>query len=540
MARESRKNLDTAAAPVVAEPVFYHAAAYTRLSSDDKKKRGDSLETQRNIIENFIATVQGIQLSGVYTDNQKTGTSFDRPGFQKMLADCESGKINCIIVKDLSRFGRNAIDAGYYLEKYLPALGVRFVAVTDDYDSNDGDGGIMLPLKNVIAESYALDISRKCRAVQRQNIADGRFVGRLAPYGYEKSPKDCHRLIPDEETAPTVRRIFEWAAAGIGPNEIARRLTAEGVAPPSRYKYDKGLNKSEKLRGNDCWKGSRVKAMLSDRVYIGDMVQGKTRRVGGQEVNVDKSEWVCVPDTHEPVVSREVFERVQGIHQAVYERAKGIVTVPYTPNALKGKVICAKCGNPMHRHRQNKDGTYWFRCESQCQYGKGSCVQVSVKEADLKAEIFTMLNVQAKSLLGRFIGEEQGDAQGAKAATSAELREINQGMDRDGRLLRSLYESLASGLITQSEYTQMKAEYEAKIAALSERADEIRNRGYEKAARADDHRSLAEAVEAAISSDRLTEEITGRLVEGIHVNPDKSFEIRLRFQDEFEGGLWSA
>jgi hypothetical protein len=277
--------------------------------------------------------------------------------------------------------------------------------------------------------------------------------------------------------------------------------------------------------------------MLSDRVYIGDMVQGKTKRLGGKEVNVDKSEWVCVPNTHEPVVSREVFERVQAIHQAIYERAMEITTAPYTPNALKGKVICARCGNPMHRHRQNKDGTYWFRCESQWQYGKGSCVQVSVKEADLKAEIFTVLNVQAKSILGTFIDAKNLDIQSAKNAASAELREINQGMDRDGRLLRSLYESLASGLITQSEYTLMKADYEAKITALAERADGIRNRGYEQEARANEHRSLAEAVEAAISSDRLTEEITGRLIEEIRVNPDKSFEILFRFRDEFEEAL---
>ncbi len=540
MARKSRKHIDIAAVPVAAEPIYYRAAAYTRLSSDVKKKRGDSLETQRNIIENFIATAQGIELAGVYTDNYATGTNFDRPGFQRMLADCESGKINCIIVKDLSRFGRNAIDAGYYLEKYLPALGVRFIAVTDDFDSYAGDGGIMLPLKNVIAESYALDISRKCRAVQRQNIAEGRFVGRLAPYGYAKSPQDCHKLIPDEETAPIVQRIFDLAAAGVVANEIARRLTAEGVAPPSRYKYDKGLNKSEKLRGNDCWKGTRIKYMLADRVYIGDMVQGKSRKVGDDYVSVDKSEWVCVPDTHEPVVSREVFDRVQAITQATRERAMAINTAPYTPNALKGKVICVRCGNPMHRHRQNKDGTYWFRCESQWQYGKGSCVQVSVKESDLKAELLTMLNVQARTILGSYIGIENDAGQSDNSASVTELREINKGLDRDGRLLRSLYESLTSGLITQSEYTRMKADYEAKIAELSERADAIRNRGYERAARADQQRTLAEAVEAAVSSDELTGEIIERLVEGIHVNPDKSFEIVLRYRDEFEGGRYSA
>ena len=199
MARKSRKQPDVAVAPPVSIKIMYNAAVYVRLSADVKRKRSDSLETQKNIIENFIAASPDIQVAGFYSDNYSTGTNFDRPAFQKMLADVESGKINCIIVKDLTRFGRNAIDAGYYLEKYLPSLNVRFIAITDNYDSINGDGGIILPLKNVIAESYALDISRKCRAVQRQNIKDGRFVGRMAPYGLALDPKDCHKLIVDDE-----------------------------------------------------------------------------------------------------------------------------------------------------------------------------------------------------------------------------------------------------------------------------------------------------------------------------------------------------
>jgi DNA invertase Pin-like site-specific DNA recombinase len=155
MARKSRKNAAEAAPVQNFAPVVYNAAAYLRLSSDDRKKRGDSLETQQNLIENFIAVPSGIRLTEIYTDNACTGTNFERAGFQKMLSDAENGRINCILVKDLTRFGRNAIDAGYYLEKVLPALGVRFIAVTDDYDSLKSDGGLLLPLKNILSESYA-------------------------------------------------------------------------------------------------------------------------------------------------------------------------------------------------------------------------------------------------------------------------------------------------------------------------------------------------------------------------------------------------
>lgn len=241
MARKSRKQPDLAVATSDSpERIFYNAAAYVRLSCDDTKKRGDSLETQRNIIENFVATTPDIRLTEVYTDNNTTGTNFDRPGFQRMLADAQSGRINCIIVKDLTRFGRNSIDSGYYIERVLPTLGVRFIAVTDFYDSQNDNGGLLLPIKNIISESYALDIGRKCRAVQRQNMRDGRYVGRLAPYGYTKSPDDCHKLIIDEETATVVRQIFELAAEGVGGNEIARRLSAAGIPSPSHRNHAKG------------------------------------------------------------------------------------------------------------------------------------------------------------------------------------------------------------------------------------------------------------------------------------------------------------
>jgi DNA invertase Pin-like site-specific DNA recombinase len=215
MARKSRKAIETS---IMAQPeqLIYNAGAYIRLSSDARRKPGDSLENQQDIIENHIATSPDIRLVEIYCDNQTTGTNFDRSDFNRMLEDAQSGRINCIIVKDLSRFGRNSIDSGYYIEKQLPAMGVRFIAVTDAFDSKDGDGGVMIPLKNMIAESYALDISRKCRAVQQQNIQDGRFVGRLAPYGYSKAPDDCHRLVIDEEAAAVVRQMFDWAASGMG------------------------------------------------------------------------------------------------------------------------------------------------------------------------------------------------------------------------------------------------------------------------------------------------------------------------------------
>lgn len=437
-------------------------------------------------------------------------------------------------MKDLSRFGRNAIDAGYYLEKYLPTLGVRFIAVTDSYDSLDGDAGILLPLKNIISESYALDIGRKCRSVQRQNISEGRFVGRLAPYGYKKSPDDCHKLIIDEETAPIVRQIFEWACQGEAVMAIARRLSETGVQSPVRKNYAQGFNTSENLLGIAYWKASTIRKMLGNRVYVGDMVQGKTRSMNNKKSEVDSRDWVCVPNTHEPIISAEVFERVSALMAKTHEKTAAMETTPYTPHVLKGKVFCARCGYPMHRHKQGNHDYYWYRCQSQWKYGKDTCVQVSIKEVDLKTEILALLHRHAEAILGRFISFEKSAANTGEKPLEAELREINGKLDKDGRMRQSLYENMVSGLITQDEFVKMKADYEAKIEALSRRADEIRGRKREIKEQVSEYHDLADAVSAAISNDNLTAEIIDRLVDKILVHPDKSFEVIFRFKDEFE------
>ena len=536
MARKSRKQCD--AAPVVLEQkcTVYNAAAYIRLSSDAAKKRGDSLETQQDIIENYIAAAPDIRLVEVYSDNQTTGTNFERPGFRRMLADAECGRINCVIVKDLSRFGRNAIDSGYYIEKVLPGLGVRFIAVTDSFDSLEGDGGVLLPLKNVIAESYALDISRKCRSVQRQNIRDGRFIGRLAPYGFSKSPDDCHRLIVDEEAAAVVRRIFTWASSGIGAGEIVRTLNDMNILTPSRYKWEKGLLTNEKLLGRPYWQLRTVMGILQDRVYVGDMVQGKTRTVNYKEIAVSPDEWVCVPNTHEPIISRELFERVQALLRRASEKDREIRSqaVAYSPHVFKGKVYCAHCGHPMHRNRQNTDGIYWYRCVSQWKYHKDACCQVSVKEEELRSAVFTMLGKQAEAILGGYV-QVECEVPVKNAAAEAELNEINSRLSKNGHFLKSLYENMLGGMITAEEFSSMKANYEREIEALSSRADDIRARRRERTSGREAYYAFSDAASEALATRELTADIVDRLVEKISVRRDKSFEIVLRFRDELSG-----
>ncbi|MCL2222405.1 MAG: recombinase family protein [Oscillospiraceae bacterium] len=530
MARKSRKHLYDNPEPPSAEiQTLFNAAGYVRLSGNDKRKGCDSIETQRNIIENYIASSPGIRLSEIYSDTDKTGTNFDRPGFLRMMADIESGKINCIIVKDLSRFGRNAIDGGYYLERVLPTLGVRFIAITDGYDSLDGDGGILIGLKNIIAESYALDIGRKCRSVNRQNIADGRFIGRLAPYGYMKSPDDCHKLIIDEETAPTVRQMFRWAYSGISTCEITRRLSDSGIQSPGHSNYTKGLN-SDKMMGVKYWKYRTVRQILTNRVYVGDMVQGKSQKISGKKVETDSSKWICVHDTHEPIISTDMFNAVQEKLAHANELAKSIKTEPFSENIFLGKIFCGGCGFAMKRKRQNKDGIYWFRCESQTKYGKGACTVVSVKEAELVKELLVMLRKQAEVLLsGCATIEKSADPH----KFEAKLTEINKGLDKDGRMLKSLFENLMTGLIDQNEFVRMKVAYEKEIESLSGQADEVRNRQYEVSKKIGKYKNMLDAFLHTMDNEKFTSEIIGALVSEIKVSPDKSFDVLLNFKDEY-------
>ncbi len=207
------------------------------------KKRGCSVENQKLVLNDFLSDKPDFVVYDTYIDNGATGTNFHRPGFQQMLSDIEAGHINCVIVKDLSRLGRNSIDTGYYIEQYFHAHNVRFIAVTDQFDTADSGnlhGGIMLPLKNMINEAYALDIGRKIKAQARQAMKDGDYIGARAPYGYRKDPDNCHKLLIDENTAPVVKQIFEWAHEHVSLNRIVRNLNEMGIPAPSHYKKTTG------------------------------------------------------------------------------------------------------------------------------------------------------------------------------------------------------------------------------------------------------------------------------------------------------------
>lgn len=312
MARKSRRQQiaeinKTGFVHIQAEISTYRTAVYARLSVEDTKTgSGDTLSTQVYFIKKYLEDKPYLKLSGIWTDNGFTGTNFDRPGFEALMGKVKDGEIDCIVVKDLSRFGRNYLETGKYIEHLLPFLGVRFIAINDGYDSNDvTDSNIKLSMaiKSLINEQYAHDISQKTNSALKAKMLCGEPVAAYAPYGYFKDPGDNNRFVIDKDTAPVVRRIFELYANGKSANAIAAILDRERIETPSAYKERLGIARHRSGTSCQCWNASYIRKMLKDPVYIGCMAQGRTVtcKFGESWSANDRESWICVENTHEAI-----------------------------------------------------------------------------------------------------------------------------------------------------------------------------------------------------------------------------------------------
>ena len=536
MARKSRKN--TAVMEETPAIKVWRAALYIRLSVEFNGKRGDSLETQRQIMEAYVTLCPDIEVAEVYTDNGISGQTFERAAFQRLLDDIEAGKIDCVVVKDLSRLGRNTIDTGYYIEKYFPLHQVRFIAVNDQYDSEDGENSanhMIVPLKNMINEAYAADISRKVAAQQRQAMRDGEFVGGRPPYGYRKDPDNCHRLLVNEDTAPTVRQIFQWAADGVALNDMVKRLNEAKVPTPGYYLASIGLITSQRLMGSGKWQTWTVGKILEDEVYTGDMVQGKSRTVGRKQVPTAPADWIVARDTHEALVSREMFELVQAVRQGAAVKYTATEKRPYTENILRGRVFCGCCGKNLHR--QNSHGCYFYRCITNDRLGKGTCPGDIryLKEADLFDTILTVIRQKAGAVMGSGLYLKRQDAKIAakKAAVDREIGQLRGETEKNQALLKGLYENFVTGILTRAEYLELKEDYSGKVRAAVERVRELQARQSELEALVKDCASLADKLAAAEKYKALTARLVEQVIERVTVSGPGDVAIQFRFEDSF-------
>ncbi len=301
----------------MSKAMTYVIALYIRLSLEDSRVESMSIENQKRALHSFVDQMEGIRNIEVleFIDNGYSGTNFERPAIQKLLGQVQAGEVNCIIVKDFTRFGRNAIEVGYFMERVFPLYGVRFISVNDDFDSGrlHGDtGGLDVAFKYLVAEFYSRDLSVKSKSAKYVKMRRGEYQSKICPYGYRKGPNG--RMEPDEETAPVVRLIFEMARDGHSTTQIARALLEKGIQTPGERKAAQGIVKHDVFRSGGIWQTSTLRNILTDERYTGTYIMGKraVREVGGNLVRKkEESEWFKIPDHHTPIISKELFQQVQ-------------------------------------------------------------------------------------------------------------------------------------------------------------------------------------------------------------------------------------
>jgi DNA invertase Pin-like site-specific DNA recombinase len=546
VARTSRKQTDHAA-QVTLEPIW-NTCIYGRLSEEDeRKKESDSIGNQISMLERYIAERPYLKLISVFKDVNQTGTNFNRPGFNEMMDAIKGGKINCIVVKDLSRFGRNYIETGTYLEKILPFFNVRFISVNDAYDSlnaSSQDDGYAVPLKNLIHDVYARDISKKIKSGLAVKRSRGEFTGCVAAYGYQKA--DNSRLVIDEETAPVVRNIFQWAAEGMGDVWIAQRLNELGIPSPSQYRYEKGIIKSERYADMRYWYKSAIRRILVNPVYLGHMVQGKTKSDlwgKGGCVELPQDQWVEIKNTHEPLVDEETFLAIRQIKQE-RESSERKEAEPGRPNILKGLVFCGECKRSMNRRKSHKakdSALYYFSCATYENISKNDCVNKRMDEPDLLVVLYTAIRKQIDLAVDmeRIVSKlnaREGFCQ-HQSEVDVEITETEKKLSRLSMLRSSLYEDYQEKLLDEAEYLFTKAKYEKDVTLLRSRLDELSMQKHRLDTMLTPQNPWLTALKKFKKNKAITGEMISELIERVEIFSDQSVSICFRYRDEFESLL---
>lgn len=554
MARRRKKPDAQAAArePLDGLRVF-DTGLYGRLSVlDNGKPDGDSLETQISLMEEYVSQRPYLRYVRLYQDNGYTGTNFDRPAWDALLRDVEAGKINCIVVKDLSRLGRNYIEAGEFLEKECPRLGVRFISINDGYDSASLNSSeeLTAALKNIINDYYAKDISRKscsALAVKRRN---GEYVGSYAPYGYRKDPGNKNRLLIDPVTAPVVRQIYAWRAAGAGFGTITRRLNEQGVPSPGRYRFEQGIMTNNNQKGSKLlWNRHVLSGILKNPVYIGHLAQGKCRAGlyrGIPAHTVPKKEWDMSYHTHEAILTQELFEAVQRINEqqsAAYFANRGKYSdLPKESNPYREKLICADCGARLKLYRalakNGSRGYYSYLCPTYEEHREMGCTKKSIRSDQLDAAVLSALKVQmalfldAEKVLSGLAAKKRRVP--AEDKMRAERGLVERQIERKESLFAALYSDWRSGILSYEEYRFAKARYARELDALKQQRNEMRSMDEGTSERADMAARWAEKLRAYQDAEQVTKELVDALISCVRLDSGGEVSVRFSFGKEQE------
>lgn len=527
---------------------LYHVAIYLRLSRGDKdidsrnKFESNSISSQRDLARAFIRQHKDMQIYDIYVDDGFSGTNFDRPEFKRMMKDVYTEKVDCIIVKDLSRFGRDYIEVGRLIQRIFPILNVRFIAIIDNFDSLTADRSdieLVLPVRNFINSSYCRDISQKVRSHQRIKRENGEFIGAFAVYGYKKNEQNKNRLIPDEYAAGVVKNIFAWKIEGMSTLAIANRLNKLGILSPFEYKKLCGekFTTSFGIKPKSKWSAMAVGRILTNETYMGMVVQGKEEKINykvGKSIKKPKNEWIRVENMHEKVVSKEDFELVQKLLLTDTRAANG----EKTSHIFSGLLFCGDCKKNMLRrvNRYKEKSKVYFICQTRNK-GKG-CTRHSIEELELtkivlhSVRTYVALFLQKSEQLA-YIEQMEIDFKEV-AKLDKELTKLYKEKEKYFVLKNGLYKDLEKNIITEEDFNNFNYIYKEQYKETERTIKEQKQMRKEL---------LKSSITAGINLEKFKQVLTITnldrntlitFVNRIDIYEDKRVEITFQFQEQFE------
>lgn len=555
MARKSRKNPSIAMCETQSSGKQYHCALYARISVETERKReADTIGNQLQLLKDYVSEQEDLTIFDIYCDDNISGVDFVRPEFSRMMNDMRDGKINCIVVKDLSRLGRNYLEAGEYIELVFPFFQCRFIAVTDRFDTRYQQADFAVQLKNLANEAYAKDISRKICSVNRNMQEQGKFTGGRAPYGYLIDPNDKHHLIIDDEAAPIVRELFEMVASGYTVRGAAVTMNEKGVPSPGRLLYNRGVTTQDKYK-NAQWYMPTVRRMLSDEIYLGWMVTGKYRstylatgKKGMQKV--PRSEWIVTKGTHEPIITEDVFNKVQAYFAQTREE-HGMVarynTKGMQNNLFKGRLFCGECGKAMFfRQKKNKheQPEGWYYCAMHEHYNASYCSKKAVKKEDLESIVLKLIRTQIQL----YSNSRQiclSLSRSTHASTRYKvycdhIRDTKKQIERFLGLKAALYEDFRNGTLSQEDYLTMGQDYAQKADELRIFLGELEKEAKKHSPTYSISGSWVDMIEKYQQAESLTAEMVEAFIDRITLYNNGHIEVSFNFRDELEEVLYIA
>ena len=533
---------------------FWKVAIYIRLSreDDEDKSESNSVTNQRILLQDYLKNKNEFVIYDIYIDDGYSGTDFNRPGFQRLLQDMKENKFNTLIVKDLSRLGRNYIEVGNYIEQIFPLFKIRFIAVNDNIDSFKDPtsvNNVIVPFKNLMNDEYCRDISMKIRSSFNTKKRNGDFVGAWAPYGYIKDPKNKYHLIIDEEPAQTVKMIFKMALEGKGRATIAKELNKMGIINPTGYKQKvlnlNYTNLSATTFGNDyAWTNTSISQILKNRVYVGDLVQCKERVISykiHKTIKNPKEDWIIVENTHEPIIDRQDFNKIQDILFARDTRVEKSGEL----SMFAGHIRCADCKRAMNKKtlsNKSRQRDYWYYiCSTFRNKSKELCTKHSIRNDKLEQAVLEAIKLQIdlviemEEILKEINKSNTVNLRNSNIENNIKRQELE--LEKNKKLKKSVYEDWKLGVIDQNEYMEYAEEYAGKIKDIENSLKFLygEQEKYKEQVRGDNDWITIFKKKKNIT--KLTKGIVDELVDCIYVHEGGNITIDFRFQDEYENAL---